>query len=152
MDVRQGPLHRRQEVALVILLDEVRQHLGIGLGDEGMPRGGKLFPQLPEVGDGAVMHHGDTTGAVGVGMGVHLVPLAVGRPPRMPDAHRPGVFFKLLRQLVHPHGVLEHRQLAVSNGDAAGVVAAILQPGQSIEQYGLGFPDAAVADNSAHGS
>ena len=76
------------EVALVGLLDEVRDRLGVRLGREDVAPLLELVAQLPEVLDDPVVDHRDVAGAVLVGVGVEVVGPAVGRPARVREAQR----------------------------------------------------------------
>jgi hypothetical protein len=88
-----GPVHLRggaddgaQQVAVVgeLLLDEVGDHLGVGLAGEAAAASGQGGPQLGVVLDDAVVDDGDAADAVRVG--VDLGRAAVGRPARVADA------------------------------------------------------------------
>ena len=78
---------------------------------------------------------------------------AVGRPAGVADAGlagealgQPGL------QVAHPAGLLVHAAVPASgeHGDAGRVVAAVLQPGQALEQERGGLLPADVSDDSAH--
>src|SRR5690606_21851988 len=107
--------------------------------------------QLGEILDDAVMHDGDVGGKMRVRIG--LVRHAMGRPARMADADGAA------ERLVH-EATLEIDQLAlctaagevavIDGGDAGGIVTAIFQPLQRIDdqrRYGR-TPDNPA--NSAH--
>ena len=71
--------HRRQQVAVVMRVDEVNDHLGVGLGDEPVALLLQSRTQGLEVFDDAVVHHRDLSVA-DVGMRVGARGRAVGRP------------------------------------------------------------------------
>ena len=71
------------EVALVRLLDEVGERLGVGLGRQAMAARLETVAQLAEVLDDPVVDDRDVARAVLVGMGVEVVRAAVGRPARV---------------------------------------------------------------------
>ena len=85
--VEQRTPHRVLEtVVLHLALDEMRDDLGVGLGDERVPFLLQLPLQIEVVLDDAVVDDDDAAGAVAVGMGVLFGRAAVGRPARVPDA------------------------------------------------------------------
>ena len=77
----------RGSAALHLLADQVRDHFGVGLGDEFGALGGQLAAQLDEILDDAVVHDRELFG--GVRMGVVLGRPAVGRPAGVADADGP---------------------------------------------------------------
>jgi hypothetical protein len=133
------------------VVDQLRDHLGVGFALERAPFGDQLRLQLGEVLDDAVVHHGHPPGLLG--MGVALVRRAMGRPPRMPDAD-------VSRQRIGCQHGFEIAQLArrpppldVSAHDARHarrIVAAVLQPSEALDQpFRHRFrPD--DADDAAH--
>ena len=103
--------------------------------------------------DDPVVHDGDPPGRVGVRVGVDVARLAVGRPPGVADAgaevgggqvHRPKG-----RDL--PFRLDDRQPFVGLDGDARGVVAAVLEPLEAFDQdrYRAAFPD--VSDDAAHG-
>ena len=82
----QGHAHGLREIALVGLLDEVGDGLGVGLRLEGVAARLELDAQLDEVLDDAVVDDGQLARAVDVGMGVEVVGAAMRGPARMPQA------------------------------------------------------------------
>ena len=81
-----GAADRLDKVAVVVLGDQVRDHLGIGLGGE---LGAVLEQPVLEgdvVLDDSVDHHVDAVGRVEVGMRVLLADAPVGGPARVADA------------------------------------------------------------------
>ena len=87
LELAQRRPDRVGEVALVGLLDEVGDRLGVGLGREHVAAGLEPVAEVAEVLDDPVVDHRDVAGAVLVGMGVEVVRPAVGRPAgvREPD-------------------------------------------------------------------
>ena len=59
---RHGALHRLEQVAVVMAVDEVSDDLGIGLGDEHVAGGLQLAAQLVVVLDDPVVHQADPPG------------------------------------------------------------------------------------------
>jgi hypothetical protein len=135
------------------VLDEVDDDLRIGLAAEAMPVRHELVLQLAVVLDDAVVDNGRDAVAVEVRMRVRLARAAMCRPPRMADAQRAG------RRPLHQHAV-EIAELALGaaelevpvdgDGDAGGVVAAILQPAQALHHDRHGVARSDVADDAAH--
>ena len=78
--------HRVLELAVERRLDQVREHLGVGLGLERVPLHLEHLPQRAVVLDDAVVHDGDRARAVDVRMRVALVRRAVRGPARVGDA------------------------------------------------------------------
>ena len=135
---QQRPPHRVLEpVVLHLALDEVRDDLGVGFGDELVALPLQLLLQIEIVLDDAVVDDDDLAGAVAVRVGVLLGRPAVRRPARVADAVVAG-------DRVQRDDVLEIRQLAgaapqvdravVHDGDARRVVAAILEPPQPVDE------------------
>ena len=84
---QQRPPHRVLEaVALHLALDQVRDDLGVGLGDERVPFRLQLALQIEVVLDDPVVDDDDAAGAVAVRMRVLFGRPAVRRPARVADA------------------------------------------------------------------
>ncbi len=138
---------------LHLALDQVRNNLGVGLGDEGVA----LFDQLPleveVVLDDAVVHDDDAAGAVAMGVCVLFRRPAMRGPARVPDP-----VFTVER--VDGEDVLEARQLAraatqldvavLDDCNTCRVVTAVLEPPQSVDEDWENFLAADVADDAAH--
>jgi hypothetical protein len=132
-------------------VDQMRHHLGVGLGVERHPLADKLFLEFAKVLDDAVVHHRDPAGDMG--MGVRLRRRPVGRPAGMADAGRAGedmageLIFELgeLARGTHP---LE--AAAFENDDSGGVVAAVFEPGERVHQVRSGRPLAEDSDDATH--
>ncbi len=140
-----------RHAALEVEVDQLRDGLGVGLGVEALPGGLELGAQLGVVLDDAVMHHRHPLGAVRVR--VALGGGAVRRPAGVADAgeavERPA--------LQHPAEVVELALGAAAvdvavhqGGDAGGVVAAIFEPAQRLEQQRRRVAGADDADDAAH--
>ena len=149
-------LHGVGEVrsVLQVLLDQMRDDLGVGLGLEFVP--GLLQPLLEreEVLDDAVVDDDDFPGAVAVRVGVVLVRLAVRGPARV--AHAEGAVQRLLAEFrlevaELPLGAHDLDAVAVDDGDPRAVVAAVLQFLQSADEHRHDVARADISDDSAHG-
>ena len=138
--VQQRPPHRVLEpVVLHLAFDEVRDDLGVGLGDEAVALLLELPLQVEVVLDDAVVHDDDLSGAVAVGVRVLLGRPAVRRPARVADA-------VLAVERIDGEDFFEPRQLAgaapqldravADDRDAGRVVAAILEPPQPVDEDG----------------
>ena len=85
--VQQRPPHRILEpVVFHLALDQVRDDLGVGLGDERVPFLLQLLLQIEVVLDDAVVDDDDAAGAVAMRMRVLFGRAAVRRPARVADA------------------------------------------------------------------
>src|SRR6202035_1418578 len=115
----------------------------------------KLFAQLREVFNDAVVDHHDPLVAVGVGMRGDHRRAAVGRPARVADAevalwHLLG---QALDQGVDLGGALYDRGLAigvVEDRDAGGIIATVLEPLEALHDDGSRGALAQVADDPTH--
>ncbi len=133
--------------------DEVGEDLGVGVGDERHALGGQPGPQVGGVVDDAVVDDGHLLGGVQVRVGVGVVRLAVGGPAGVRDSGGAGeTLGDACLQVTHPALGLGRAQPARAglDGDARGVVAAVLQALQPFEQEGghVAFPD--VSHDAAH--
>ena len=137
-----------------LLLDQVRDDFGVGLGDELVAAALQLLLQLEVVLDDAVVNDDDLVGAVAMRVGVLLGGAAVRRPARVARDRRGreigvvGDHRFEIRQL--PGAAANVEAVAVDDGDASRVVAAILEPAQALdEDRDDGFV-ADVSDDAAH--
>ena len=142
------------EVALVGLLDEVGDRLGVGLRRQGVAARLEPVAELAEVLDDPVVDDRDVAGAVLVGMGVQVVRPAVGRPARVGEADR-GVRRPIGDrglEVGELAGLLLDEQVAVlvDEGDPRRVVAAVLEPLEALDQDRARLPGSRVADDAAH--
>ena len=78
-----------EPVAPHLALDQVRDDLGIGFGDEPVAVGLERRLEVEIVLDDAVVHDHQAARAIPVGMSVFLGGAAVGGPPRVAQAVRP---------------------------------------------------------------
>ena len=126
-ELAEGRPNRVGEVALVGLLDEVGDGLGVGLRGQRVAALDEPVAELAEVLDDPVVDDRDVAGAVLVGMGVQVVRPAVGRPAGVGEADR-GVRRPVGdggRQVRELAGLLLDEQVAVlvDEGDPGRVVA-----------------------------
>ena len=138
---------------LQFLLHQVRDDLGVRLGDELVALALQLVLQVEVVLDDAVVDDDDLARAVAVRVGVLLGGPAVRGPPRVADAV---LAFEWLR----PDDILEAGQLAGAapqidravphHRDARRVVAAILEPPQAVDEDRDNFFGSDVTDDAAH--
>ena len=150
LERRRGGRHRPDALSQIVA-DQLRDHLGVGLGLEAVALGDQLVAQHLEVLDDAVVHHRDAARLVGVG--VVAGRRAVGRPAGVADADHAGQ--RLL--LEHP---LEVDELALGaaaldaavdqRGDAGAVVAPVLQTLERIEEEDGGRLAAEDANDATH--
>ena len=114
------------------LLDQVRDDLGVGFGDELVALRGQLALQLEIVFDDAVVDDDDAAGAVAVGMGVLFGWAAVRGPARVADAE--GAVERMvaqdvfeISQLAGGAPKLERVAAGLTHGDACRVVTAVFE-------------------------
>ena len=143
---------RRREVAATAG-EQVRDHLRVGVRREAHAVALELSPELPEVLDDAVVHHGDAPTLVGVRVGVALDRRAVGRPTRVAEGEVPpqpgrvrllGEVDELARR---PHDL---EVVAAVDSDPGGVVAAVLEVAERLEDHGYALSRTHVTDDAAH--
>ena len=142
-----------QPVVPHLALDEVRDDLGVRLGDERVALLLQFLLQIEIVLDDPVVDDDDLAGAVAVRVRVLFRRTAVGRPARVPDA-------VVARNRIGFDDLFEVRQLAgappqihravVHDGDARRVVPAVLEPPQPVDEHGHDVLRSDIADNSAH--
>ncbi len=136
----------------------MRDRLAVGLADELDARALELGTQRCEILDDAVVHNGDAAGGVGVRVGVAVIRRAVGGPAGMPHAgaarERAGRQFagNELVEVLDAAGLLGDLQLTVADDrDAGGVVAAVFQASQALDDHIQGGAGSDVSDDAAHG-
>ena len=136
---------------------QVGDHLGVGVGEEHHTAGLQLLPQAAVVLDDAVLHHRQPAAAIEVGVGVALLGLAVGGPAGVADAAQPRCPTLLIAGgEVHQLALgLEAVEAAAGGirchgGDAGGVIAAIFELPQSIEQLGCRLARTDQGNDAAH--
>src|SRR5258708_1076190 len=136
------------------MLDQVGEHLGVGLRAERVAGRAQPLLEVEIVLEDAVVHHDEAALAVRVRMGVLLRGAAVGRPARVADADRArdGLLaqhalegLQASRRAPHLHAV------RVEHGHARGIVAAVLQPLEPVHDDRDRVLVADVPDDAAHG-
>jgi hypothetical protein len=139
---------------LIMASDQMRQDFGVGRGTEGVALGQELLLEAVAIFNDAVMYDGDFAGLIEVRMGILIRRRPMRGPARVADADRAGG-----RLLAQQHGqtlvdiahFLAHMQPApAQNGHASAVIAAILQPAQTLNEDRAGVLSADVANNAAH--
>src|SRR5581483_10763959 len=140
--------------ALELVLDQVSQHLGVGLGGEPVPALGELGAQDREILDDSVVDHADTPVTIGVRVRVFVRRSPVSGPARVADAKL--AFDLATIEHAHQIGQLARgavdAQLAIRRDDgyAGRVVPAVLQAPQPVDQELHGRATTRVADYAAH--
>ena len=152
LHLQQGLLHGRLEIALVVGLDEMGEHFRVGLGLELVARFQQPFFQQQVVFNNAIVDQEELAAAIRVRVSIHHAGLAVRGPARVGDSRHAlgsGV----------PHLAFEFGDLAdgpgkigraIRNENAARIVAAVLQPLQSLNQDFLGRLISRVRHDSTH--
>jgi hypothetical protein len=159
-----GALDRVEQVAFVVEVDEVRDHLGVGLAREHVAARLKRRTERLVVLDDAVVHDGDAPRARHgrvlaravreMRMRVVHGRRAVRRPARMRDPGRPdhAVAPDQRVELGDALGAARALEAAVlPDGHAAAVVAAVLEALQALDQDRDDVPGADRCNDSAHG-
>ncbi len=161
--IGEGGANGGGEIALVVALDQVGDDLGVGLGAEDVALVAELAAQLRVVLDDPVEDDVDVVGAVAVRVGVLLGDAAVGCPARMREADRrlrlgDGDGAAVRGGLLD--GGAQVREVAdradgldvpvIEQGDAGGVVAAVLELLEARDQQVATRPLAHVSDDAAH--
>src|SRR5437879_3717625 len=132
----------------------MRQHFSIGVGSELVTAFAlQLFAQRRIIFDHAVVHKRDFSALVKVRMRVFVGHFSMSSPARVADAVLPrgrflGHQFGKVRD---PSGTLARLDLLpVYDGNAGGIVAAIFEAAQAVQEYGGSFCAADISDNSTH--
>ena len=153
----QREAHRFDEVTVVARLDEVGQHLGIGLGNERVAVRAQPVLELHVVLDDPVVDQRQLAGAVRVWVGVGVVRTAVRRPAGVRDTRmtnrRVAVAAEVVGQVAELACPLLDEDVALlgEHRDARGVIAAVLESAESLEQDRGGVARPHVPDDAAHG-
>ena len=136
------------------LFNEMRQHLGVGVTDQGVSTVGEQPFERLVVFDDAVVDDCDSALAPCVGVGVAVAWGSMGGPAGVPDAD--GAYRDVLRHVGFQVGDLAflffHPKFPFSlqGGDSGTVVASVFEAGQAINQNGVGRFRPQIAYNSAH--
>jgi hypothetical protein len=132
------------------LLNEVGDDFGVGLGDELVAFFNELALEVEVVFDDAVVDDDDAAGAVAVGVGVFFGGASVGGPAGVADAV--GTVERMFAQ-----DLFEVDELALgaadlncgaggaADGDAGGVIAAIFEAAQALDDGASGSPSSRVS-------
>ena len=164
-DLAQGVAHGLGEgtrlavgagLALVIVANQMGQHLGVGGGVKGVAGLEEPFLETVAILNHAVVDEGDGAGLVQVGVGILIGGRAVGGPAGMADAELAGdglVVDEAGQALIQFAYFFANGQTAFrEHGEARAVVAAILQAPQRFQQNGRRCFLTDVSDDAAHGS
>ena len=155
-----GPLHLGERsadrvgkllAALLLVGDEVGEDLGVRLRAELVAGLLEVGLQLEVVLDDPVVDDGDAF--VLVGMRILVRRLPVGRPAGVPDARR-----ALRRRVAKPVfqilelslGADDGQALLAENGEAGGVVSAVLELAQSVDEEARALLVTHVSNDAAH--
>ena len=145
-----------ERAAIHVFLDQVGDDFGIGLGDELVALFFEFVLELDVILDDAVMHDDHLAGAIAMRMGVFLGRASVRGPARVPDAVE-AVDRRMadrLLEIAQLAGGAAQFELAVrpDDGDARGIVSAILEAAQAVQNQRYNFLRADVSDDATHGS
>ena len=150
----QGRTHGGREIAVVGLLHEMGDGLGVGLGVERMAGCLQLGTQLDEVLDDAVVDDGQLTGAVHVGVGVEVVGPTVRGPACMAQTRgrtRSVVDQRLAQDVDLARALLDEKVAALGDQrDAGRVVATVLETGEALHEHRRRLIVSDVSDDPAH--
>ena len=151
--------HRGKQVAArgaarvrIGLVDQVGDHLGVGLRFKAVADGLELVAQRFVVLDDAVVHQGDGV-AREVRVGVDGIRLAVRGPARVGDADGAVQVagLRLRVEVGHARHGAHTLELAIAlHGNTARVVAAVFQTAQAFDQDGNDIARGNRADDTAH--
>ena len=145
--------HRGDQVAVVVVLDEVRYDLGVRLGREHVPGRLQAVAELAEVLDDAVENDGDGLVAARQRMGVLLADATVGRPAGVADAGRrsgavrPRDLLQMAQVADRPHVV---GPLSFQQAEPGRVVATVFESLQALQKQILCESRPDVSDDAAH--
>jgi hypothetical protein len=138
--------------AFELLLDQMRDKLGVGFGAQLVAAREQFGAQLDEVLDDAVVDDRDRAGFVR--MRVFLGRAAVSRPSRVSDsdvAVQGRVGQQVAQVFELALGAANFEFAAIDDScDARRIVAAVLEAAQPFEQDGVGLVRPDISDYSAH--
>ena len=154
LQLRVHPDEGLREIAVVLLLEQMDDDLGIGLRTERVPGFSQLLAKLAVVLDDAVEHDRELRRvAADEGMRILLGDCAMRRPARVAHAVardgavRAGGVDEML-QVADRADVVE--TVGFTKGDPGRVVPAILEPPQPVQEQRLRFPRTDISDDPAH--
>ena len=141
LDAVEHLAHRVQQVAFIVVVQQLGHHLRICLRDEGYPLGLQKLLQPGIVLDDPVVDHSDPAGLAHLGVGVDVVGRPVGSPAGMPQPHVSGQLLPLtgeVGQHLEPPLGLGHLEplLWVQHRQPRGVIPPVLQAAQPLQQDG----------------
>src|SRR3954468_15587613 len=146
--------NRFGQITLVVVLDQMDDHLGVGLGAEAMACSYEGLLQLAIVLDDAVEDDGEATVlATGQRMRVQLVHRAVRGPARVSETvigNRPVRARGVLQELEIADGADVFEPIVLAQRDPGQVVTAVLEPLQALKEKLLRRPTTDVSDDPAH--
>ena len=155
-DFAKGRLHGPFKVAGVQRADQVDEHLRVRVGPERVAAVLEVLPQCGVVLDDAVVDQRNAV-AVGlvvtVGVGIALARLAVGGPARVGDPQRAVEAVPLREDLLQhadPADGADDVKVAVDDRHARGVIAAVFEPLEALQQDPARGSVADVGDDSTH--
>ena len=158
--------HGLDQVAVVVARDQVRDHLGVGVGGELSPLGLEAAAERDMVLHDAVEDDVDAIVGVEVRMGVGLAHTAVRGPARVTDpggglagGHRHGglLLLHLRRHRFAQEGQVAHRAYRIDvvlhqQRQARGVVAPVLELLEPLQEKLTARPFTDISDDSTHGA
>ena len=140
----------------VVLLDHVGDDFGIGFGGELMSFFGELPLQRNVILDDPVMHDDDSPRAIAMRVSIFFSGTAVGGPAGMADSIgsierlEADNFFEVAE---FAFGAADLQAVTIAaNRDTGGVITAIFEPPQTIQNDRYNPLLANISDNSAHDS
>ena len=147
-----GLLYGFKQIAVIQMIDQMRDHFGVGLAFENIAQRFQFCAQFFVVFDNAVMHEGDTfTGEVRVG--VFRGGYAMGCPAGVCDTSEAGqaALLYLFLQFCHAGSTAAAAQTAVNmQRNAAGIIATVFQTFQAFQQDRGDVSLRNRADDTAH--
>ena len=105
-------------------------NFGVGFTPEGNALFSEPCLEFRVIFYDTVMHNGDLSRHVGVGMGVLVRRLAVGRPAGMADSHGSPDNFRgyfLFKKFERALGFTDYQSFVAQNGNTGGVVTAVFK-------------------------
>src|SRR5579859_3368722 len=134
--------------------DQMRQDLRVRGGAKLMPARHQAFLEPLEIFNDAVVNNSNLAALVQVRVGIFIRGLAMSGPTGVADADLAGKRVELEefgQTLVYfPLLLSDVESLAVEDGHACAVIAAIFQPPQALQNDGGGRLFANITNDSAH--